>query len=135
MSTSTIDHTRYSRYIRTDEDRPDLGLFAEAVKDDAIALAEAEKDLAIITASEKVGEIAGKVGIGAVSIILGMIVLILLSVALGIAFGNWFNDMALGFVAAAGVYIILGVIFMMVWNSTLKDKLTLSIINAIHEKV
>ena len=64
-----------------------------------------------------------------------MIVLILLSVALGIAFGNWFNDMALGFVAAAGVYILLGVLFMVIWNTTLKDKLTLSIINAIHEKV
>src|SRR5687768_6636879 len=132
---STIDYSRFSRYIRTNEDRPDLGLFIEAVKDDALALAETEKELAIITASEKAGDIAGKVGIGAVSVILGMIVLILLSVALGIAFGNWFEDMALGFVAAAGVYILLGVIFIVMWNSTLKDKFTLSIINSIHEKV
>ena len=132
---STIDYSRYARYIHSNEDRPDLGLFMGAVKDDAIALAEAEKDLAIITTSEKAGEIAGKIGIGAVSVILGMIVLILLSIALGIAFGKWFNDMALGFVAAAGVYILLGAIFMVIWNSTLKDKLTLSIINAIHEKV
>ncbi len=135
MTTSTTDYSRYSRYIKMDEDRPDIGVFMEAVKDDAINLAEAEKDLAILTASEKAGDIAGKVGIGFVGFILGMIVLILLSVALGIAFGNLFNDMALGFVAAAGVYILLGVLIMIIWNASLKEKVTLTIINAIHEKL
>ncbi|MDQ3100130.1 MAG: phage holin family protein [Bacteroidota bacterium] len=135
MSTATADYSRYSRYIRVNEDRPDVGVFLEAAKDDAIDLVQTEKDLAILTACEKVGSIAGKVGAGIVGIIFGMLVLILLSVALGIALGNLFNDTALGFVAAAGVYILMGIIFMAVWNSTLKDKLTLSIINAIHEKV
>ncbi len=135
MPTTTTDYSRYTRYIRINEDRPDLGVYMDAVKEDAIALAEAEKDLAILTASEKAGEIAGKIGVGVVGVVIGMFVLGLLSVALGIAFGNWFNDMALGFVAAAGVYVLLGVIFMVIWNSTLKDKVTLSIINAIHEKV
>lgn len=135
MPTSSIDYSRYSRYIRTNEDRPDLGIFMEAAKDDVVSLMETEKDLAILTASEKAGAIAGKVGVGFVGIIFGMIVLIMLSVAMGIAFGDLFNDMALGFVAAAGVYILLGILFMAIWNATLKDKVTLSIINAIHEKV
>jgi hypothetical protein len=135
MSTTTTDYSRYSRYIKINEDRPDLGVYMEAWKDDALALAETEKDLAILTASEKAGDMAGKVGVGLVGVIFGTLVLILLSVALGIAFGNWFNDMALGFVAAAGVYVLLGVLFMVIWNSTLKDKVTLAIINAIHEKV
>jgi hypothetical protein len=117
------------------EDRPDLGVYMEAVKDDAVNLAETEKNLAILTASEKTGKIAGKVGAGFVGLIFGSIVLILLSVALGIALGNLFNDMALGFVGAAVVYMILGGIFMAIWNATLRDKVTLGIINAIHEKV
>jgi hypothetical protein len=135
MPTTTTDHSRYQRYINPGEDRPDLGVYMEALKEDALNLAETEKDLAILVAGEKAGKIAGGIGVGIVGAVFGMIVLILLSVALGIAFGNWFNDMALGFVAAAGVYILLGVLFMVIWNTTLKDKLTLSIINAIHEKV
>ncbi len=135
MDTTSTDYSRYSRYIRPGEDRPDIGLFMDTLKDDAIDLAETEKDLAILSAGEKAGEITGKVGVGLVGLILGMIILVLLSVALGIAFGNLFNDMALGFVAAAGVYVLLGVLFMIIWNTTLKDKVTLAVINAIHEKV
>ena|SRR5690606_2393777 len=135
MDTTSTDYSRYSRYIRPGEDRPDIGLFMDTLKDDAIDLAETEKNLAVLSAGEKAGEITGKVGVGVVGFILGMIVLVLLSVALGIAFGKLFNDMALGFVAAAGVYVLLGVLFMIIWNTTLKDKVTLAIINAIHEKV
>ncbi len=61
---TTTDYSRYSRYIRLNEDRPDLGVYMDALKDDAINLAETEKDLFIITASEKAGKIAGKLGAG-----------------------------------------------------------------------
>jgi hypothetical protein len=129
-----IDYSRYSRYIRPTEDRPDIGLYMEVVKDDVLELVKTEKELAILKTGQKAGKIAGGIGLGVTGIIFGMIVLILLSVAMGIAFGNAFEDMALGFVAAAGVYILLGALFMVIWNSTLKDKISLYIINTIHGK-
>ncbi len=134
MEAASTDYSRYARYIHPHEDRPDIGLYMEVVKEDVIEMIKTEKDLAILETGQKAGNIAGGIGLGLTGIIFGMIVLILLSVAMGIAFGNAFEDMALGFVAAAGVYILLGAIFMVIWNTTLKDKISLYIINTIHGK-
>ncbi len=123
---------RYARYIRPEEDGPDIGLYMQAVSDDAKAWFEAQKAVTKLEASEQVGKLSGVVMVGAV---LGMItatVLMLLLVALALWFGQLLANNALGFLSAGGVFLVLGGIFFLVWRSVLRDKVTLAVINAMH---
>lgn len=123
---------RYARYIRPDEDGPDIGLYMQAVSDDAKNWFEAQKALTRLEVSEQLGKLSSKAMlVGVVGLIAGT-VLMLWFVALALWFGQLLANNALGFLLAGALFLVLGGIFFLVWRSVLRDKVTLAVINAMH---
>jgi len=123
---------RYSRYVRADEDGPDIGLYMQAVSDDAKAWFQAQKAVTKLEASEQIGKLSGVVIGGAVVAMITGAVLMLWLIALALWLGQLLANNALGFLLAGGVFMSLGAIFFLVWRSVLRDKVTLAVINAMH---
>ena len=122
----------YVRYTREGEDGPDVGLYLKAVTDDAKSWFEAQKNVTKLEASERIGKLSGML---LASLILGLIVatvLVLWFVALALWLGQLLQNSALGFLAAGGLFLLLGGVFYLVWRTVLRDKVTLAVINAMH---
>ncbi len=65
---------------------------------------------------------------------IGMYCSLLCSVALAIWLGQIMNSLALGFLSAAGVFIVLAAVVYFLFGPAIRNFITLSIINTIHEK-
>lgn len=124
---------RYERYIKEGEKDPDIGVFVDALVEDGKGWLDAQHDLVVLEASEKIGRASGTLAILLVSALLGAGILVMASIALAIWLGRVFNDLALGFLAVAGIYLLIIAIFLLA-QKALRDRITLAIINAIHEK-
>ena len=122
----------FERYIRPGQDAPDIGVYIQAVSDDAKAWIEAQKAVTKLEVSEHIGKLAAMVMLGAVVAIVGVTVLMLWFVALALWLGRSLNDNALGFLLAGGIFLVAGAAFFLIWRSVLRDKVTLAVINAMH---
>lgn len=125
---------RYERFTRPGEEDPDLGLFMDAVVEDGKGWLEAQKAYGILLGSEKLGKLSGTLLVAVVSALFIAAVLVMSSVALAIWLGRMMGDMALGFLSVAGIFLLLTVVFYLIWRHMLRDRITLSIINAAYEK-
>ncbi|MCB0766105.1 MAG: phage holin family protein [Flavobacteriales bacterium] len=125
---------RYARFTRPGEEEPDLGVFMDAVVEDGKGWLEAQKNYGILFGSEKLGKLSGTLLVAVVSALFIGAVLVMSSVALAIWLGRIMGDLALGFLAVAGIYLLLTVIFYFIWRHILRDRITLAIINAAYEK-
>lgn len=125
---------RYERFTRPGEDNPDLGLFMDSVVDDGKGWLEAQKAYGILLGSEKLGKLSGTLLVAVVSSLFIAAVLVMSSVALAIWLGRMMGDMALGFLSVAGIFLLLTIVFYLIWRHMLRDRITLSIINAAYEK-
>ena len=125
---------RYAQYIREGEEGPDVGLYLKALTDEAKAWFEAQKQVSKLEASEQIGNLAGRLLVSVILCLLVATVLMLWLVALGFWLGQLLGNTALGFLAAGGLFLIVGGIFYLVWRTVLRDKVTLAVINAIHAK-
>lgn len=123
---------RYERYTRPEEDGPDMGLYMQAVSDDAKKWFEAQKALTQLEVSEQLGKLSSKVMLVAVVGLIVTTALMLWFVALALWFGQLLANNAWGFLLAGAVFLVLGGIFFLVWRSVLRDKVTLAVINAMH---
>ena len=54
-------------------------------------------------------------------------------VALALWLGQLLANNALGFLLAGGIFLVLGGVFFWLWRSVLRDKVTLAVINAMHD--
>ncbi len=124
----------FERYIRPGQDAPDIGVYMQAVSDDAKAWIEAQKAVTKLEVSEHIGKLAAMVMLGAVVAIVGVTVLMLCFVALALWLGRSLNDNALGFLLAGGIFLVAGAAFFLIWRSVLRDKVTLAVINAMHDE-
>lgn len=125
---------RYARFTRPGEEEPDLGVFMDAVVEDGKGWLEAQKNYGILFGSEKLGKLSGTLLVAVVSALFIGAVLVMSSVALAMWLGRIMGDLALGFLAVAGIYLLLTVIFYFIWRHILRDRITLAIINAAYEK-
>lgn len=125
---------RYARFIRPGEDNPDLGMFMDAVVEDGKGWVDAQKAYGILLGSEKLGRLSGTLLVAVVSALFIAAVLVMSSVALAIWLGRVMGDLALGFLVVAGIYLLLTIVFYLIWRHMLRDRITLSIINAAYEK-
>ena len=130
----TDKDSRYERFTRPGEENPDLGLFMDAVVDDGKGWLEAQKAYGILLGSEKLGKLSGTLLVAVVSSLFIAAVLVMSSVALAIWLGRMMGDMALGFLSVAGIFLLLTIVFYLIWRHMLRDRITLSIINAAYEK-
>jgi hypothetical protein len=132
---AAADHPeRYKRFIRPEEDNPDLGLFMDAVVEDGKGWLEAQKHYATLAGSETVGKLSGTLLVAVVSALFIGAVLVMCSVALAIWLGRVIGDLALGFLSVGGIYLLLTIAFYLVWRHSLRDRITLAIVNAAYEK-
>ena len=115
-------------------EEPDLGDVLEDLTADAKGYFEARKALLTLDISEKAGIAVGKIVLAVVATLLASMVLGMLALALGLYLGRVLNDSVLGFVAAAGIFLVLTLLFYALWRWVLRDRITLSIINAAHAK-
>jgi len=125
---------RYARFTRPGEDNPDLGLFMEAVVEDGKGWLEAQKNYATLAGSEKLGKLSGTLLVAVVSALFIAAVLVMCSMALAIWLGRVIGDLALGFLAVGGIYLVLTIVFYLIWRHMLRDRITLSIVNAAYER-
>jgi hypothetical protein len=58
---------------------------------------------------------------------------VLLAVALSIYLGGLLGSMAWGFLCGAGCFLLGWLAFHVVWRGWLRDRITLTVINALHE--
>lgn len=126
------DHGPYTRYTKSGEDGPDMGMYLQAVSDDAKAWFEAQKAVTKLEASEQLGRLSGMVMLVAVVGLIVVTALMLWFVALALWLGQLLANNALGFLLAGGIFLVLGGLFFLLWRSVLRDKVTLAVINAIH---
>lgn len=125
---------RYARFTRPGEDNPDLGLFMDAVVEDGKGWLEAQKQYTTLAGSEKLGKLSGTLLVAVVSALFIAAVLVMCSMALAIWLGRVIGDLALGFLAVGGIYLVLTIVFYLVWRHVLRDRITLAIVNAAHER-
>lgn len=118
--------------MRPGEDGPDLGLYMQAVGNNANAWFEAQKALTKLEVSEQLGKLTSKAMLVAVVGLIVTTALMLWFVALALWFGQLLANNALGFLLAGTLFLVLGVLFFLVWRTSLRDKVTLAVINAIH---
>ena len=92
----------------------------------------AQRDLAILLASEKAAH-GGRLAIGGiVGIALFGIALVMLSIAGAYCWGKAVGDLASGFLYVGLIYIGVLSLFALVWRNGLGDRIALNIINAFH---
>jgi uncharacterized membrane protein YqjE len=115
-----------------EEHEPDIGNFLDAVSADAVAYVEARRQLFALNASEKAGRFAGKFLLAVVVFLITIAVFVMAGLALALYMGRWLDDNALGFLATAGIFVVLALLFYLVWRLVLRDRITLSVINAVH---
>lgn len=125
---------RYARFTRDGEDNPDLGLFMDAVVEDGKGWLDAQKQYATLAGSEKLGKLSGTLLVAVVSALFVAAILVMCSIALALWLGRLMNDMALGFLSVAGIYLVLTIVFYLIWRHMLRDRITLSIVNAVYER-
>jgi uncharacterized membrane protein YqjE len=114
------------------EHEPDIGNFLNAVSADAVAYVEARRRLFTLNASEKAGRLAGKFLLAVVVFLITIAVFVMAGLALALYMGRWLGDNALGFLATAGIFVVLALLFYLFWRLVLRDRITLSVINAVH---
>jgi hypothetical protein len=123
---------RYTRYTKPDKDGPDMGLYLQAVSDDAKAWFEAQKAVTKLEASEQLARLSAKLMFVAVVGLIVVAALMLWFVALALWLGQLLHSNTLGFLVAGGIFLVLGGLFFLLWRSVLRDKVTLAVINALH---
>lgn len=89
--------------------------------------------LTILKATDKVTGIAASVMSLVVALFFGIFVIFFLGIALGIWLGSLVNSMALGYVLAAGVYLLIIIILVMLRKRIVFPMIRNLIINKIYE--
>ena len=125
-------HKNFSRYARDGENGPDIGLYLQALADEGTEWFEAQKSASKLALSEHVSKLSAALMYGVVMGLILATVLVLWFVGLALWLGQRLGDMALGFVAAGGLFALLGVLFYLVWRFFLREKVMLAIINSMH---
>jgi len=130
----TTPEDAYERYTDPETGNPAPGLFVEAVVEDAKAYIEAQKELITLQVSEQAGRAVAVV-------VVAMVLFFLLSAGFlmgSVAFSLWLavllGSTIKGFLAMAGIYVLLGVSFYLLWRTVLRDRITVAVINAFHGK-
>lgn len=85
------------------------------------------KNLTILRAVDKVSSLIAALVTDSLMVVFGFFILLFLSIGLGFYFGELFESNALGFLALAGVYILLIIILLVSKKSIEKSLINLSI--------
>ena len=124
-----------AEHAKQDHDEaPDLGDVLGALTEDAKGYFEARKALIALDVSEKAGAALGRIVWWVGATLLLTVVLGMLALAMGLYLGRLLNDTVLGFMAAAGIFLVVTLLFYVIWRWVLRDRITLAIINAAHAK-
>jgi FtsH-binding integral membrane protein len=130
---ASTTNTGHSRYSREGKEGPDLGIYVESIADDTREWFEVQKETTKLELSEHLAKLTAKVVSVLVVGLLVATVLVMWFIALALWIGELLGHTPLGFVVAGGIFVVLGAVFLILWKNGMKDKVMLSVINAIHD--
>lgn len=123
-----------ARYSKRGSDAPDFDDLLGTVMDDTKEWVEGQIAYSKLSGSEKLGKLSGELVVGLILALFICGMLFMCSVALALWLGHVFNSVALGFLSTAGIFLLLGLISYFLFGTWIRNYITLSIINTIHEK-
>ena len=113
-------------------DQEDFGQFMDSMAGEAKAYWEAQKDYHALVASERAAKLGAGLLSGVVLCVLVASVLAFLSLGAAIWIGRLMGDLALGFLLMGGLYLLLGMIFLVVWRAGYRDRFILRMVNSLY---
>jgi uncharacterized membrane protein YecN with MAPEG domain len=109
----------------------DLGDWVNELTGEARAYAERTREQVLLEVSKRTAVALAGVVMWIVRLVVALLTFSLLLVAGGLWLGELIGDRALGFVAMAGVCMLVGLVFALYWRSGGRERFMLGIINAI----
>lgn len=110
----------------------DFGEFMDSMASEAKGYWSAQKEYYTFVASEKAAKASAGMLNGLVMGLAVTSILVFLSLSAAIWIGRLLGDMALGFLSMAGVYFVLGLLFLIIWRSGYRDRYILGMFNSIY---
>lgn len=110
----------------------DLGDLLSSALEDGKEFGTAQAEYFKLHASEQVGKAAGSLAGVVITAAASVLVVLFASVAGALWLGGLMHSMALGFLAMAGVYLLVLVVFLLFAGKALKRSITLNVINSLY---
>ena len=109
----------------------DLGGWVNDLTGEAKAYAERTREQVLLELSKRTAIALAGVVVWIVRLVVALLTFSLLLVAGGLWLGDLLGDRALGFLAIAGVCVLMGVLFALFWRNGGRERFMLGVINAI----
>lgn len=122
------------RYSAKGDATPGIDDVLGTVLDDSKEWLEAQVAYSKLAVSETLGKLSGALILGFVMALFITGGLLMCSIALALWLGQLMNSLALGFLSTAGIFIVLAAVVYFLFGPAIRNVITLSIINTIHEK-
>lgn len=119
-------------FARDPFEHEDFGEFVDSVTGEAKAYWGVQKDYYTLVASEKAAKTSAAMLNGLVVGLVVASILVFLSLSAAIWIGREMGDMATGFLIMAGVYFLLGLVFVLVWRSGYREQYIMRMFNSIY---
>jgi hypothetical protein len=119
-------------FARDPFEHEDFSEFMDSMAKEAKGYMTAQKEFYTFVASEKAAKASAGMLNGLVMGLAVASILVFLSLSAAIWIGRLLGDMALGFLSMAGVYLLLGLIFLIIWRSGYRDRYILGMFNSIY---
>jgi hypothetical protein len=120
---------------RPDGTGPDAGPaeFFEDMAGTFIAMARAEGSRVRLVVSRKAGSFIAKAVMAFTAVLLTLVIALFLFLAWGLWLGQVLGNAALGMLAAGGSFLVLLLLFYLLWRWVLRDRIILSVVNAVND--
>ncbi len=110
-------------------ERLDFTTFLDDAIRDVKALVRSQKQLIMMEAADKAANLSAKLIQSVVTAFVALCVLLFLNIALALYLGELLDSAALGFVCAAGLYALIGIVFSLYWKNGGKESFLIERIN------
>ena len=122
------------RYSANGDATPGIDDVLGTVLDDSKEWLDAQVAYSKLAGSETLGKLSGALILGFVMALFITGGLLMCSIALAIWLGQLMNSLVLGFLSTAGIFILLAATVYFLFGPVIRNFITLSFINTIHEK-
>ncbi len=110
-------------------ERLDFTTFLDDAIADVKSLVHSQKQLIMMEAADKAANLSAKLIQSVVTAFVALFALLFLNIALALYLGELLNSAPLGFVCAAGLYALVGILFSLYWKNGGKDSFLIERIN------
>ena len=128
----TLNHSNRAQNGSGSPPEPDLSDFAGTFNEDVKSWWNVHKQKMRAEASDHAANLTNRMVMALFVAMTVFLALILVHFAIAFALGGWFGSVPLGFLATGFLVLGQGFAGWLVWNSVLRDRISLRVINALH---